>query len=566
MADESAIDASSLEHGVFQFTFPHGWKAITVWVIGIILLGGSLLIYLLSLGVPDIVPLSEATWVGHPDQVGPEDEKPLGDGFEEGETGSYIIVAGVIERGVVARGHCSQDDDGNWHDNTNAEDEGAVRINPSSGGHTFEANWIQTLDPEINSASRYCPRDNWEVSEGSMIQLFILKQGDELWILSVGEGANEPAEKTGREDMQRVSLAIIIFSSLMLMFATPTSLAVDIRRLRGKWENRPYLHGKPGELAIANGPTRQADKLDWVLPPPSHESWPANPYAADEGQELIPEHPINIGTPTPATFTLYSINGMIFITSSIWLASDLLARHNSYFSALLGSGLRFIIVGINLTWIYFSFKEWKLLHNVIDTPTSKVRSVAVGSAELVGQIRPGPEGTLGFEVAGDPQRRVEGAVAYHWKEEEHVCTGSGKNRSCSWRLRSSDEGNIPFILHDGTGGILIEPSSWKKIEHGSELKSWGGGKWRWTTWVLGVGDPIYCLGRVETRTEDEKEEGLDGSIPNSHLIVRGNKDIGMQVHLHRGTELTLLAKLRSTTEAVIVPLVMLTFSAIPFLW
>ena len=74
---------------------------------------------------------------------------------------------------------------------------------------------------------------------------------------------------------------------------------------------------------------------------------------------------------------------------------------------------------------------------------------------------------------------------------------------------------------------------------GDRLFKWGTGNWRWTVWVLAAGDPVYCLGRVETRTHDEREEGIDTSIPNSLLVVRGNKDIGMQVHLHRGTELSL---------------------------
>ena len=85
-------------------------------------------------------------------------------------------------------------------------------------------------------------------------------------------------------------------------------------------------------------------------------------------------------------------------------------------------------------------------------------------------------------------------------------------------------------------------------------------------WVLAAGEPVYCLGRVETRTEAQREEGIDTTIPNSLLVVRGNQDIGMQVHLHRGTELSLIAGLRSTTEAIIVPAVMLLFSAIPFIW
>ena len=143
---------------------------------------------------------------------------------------------------------------------------------------------------------------------------------------------------------------------------------------------------------------------------------------------------------------------------------------------------------------------------------------------------------------------------------------SDGKESCSWHTRRTDDGNTNFILHDGTGGILIDPDSWKEVNLGEQLHNWESGRWRWTVWVLASGDPVYCLGRVETRTSEEKEDGIDETIPSSHLVVRGNKDIGMQVHLHRGTELSVISGLRSTTEAIIVPLIMLTFSAIPFLW
>tara|TARA_E500000331_G_C16847294_1_gene536139 strand:- start:203 stop:571 length:369 start_codon:yes stop_codon:yes gene_type:complete len=122
------------------------------------------------------------------------------------------------------------------------------------------------------------------------------------------------------------------------------------------------------------------------------------------------------------------------------------------------------------------------------------------------------------------------------------------------------------MLHDGTGGILVEPDTWNEVNLGDQLYTWQSGNWRWTVWVLAAGDPVYCLGRVENRDNEDKEEGLDGTIANSHLVVRGNKDIGMQVHLHRGTEISLLSNLRSTTESIIMPLIMLTFSAIPFIW
>ena len=88
------------------------------------------------------------------------------------------------------------------------------------------------------------------------------------------------------------------------------------------------------------------------------------------------------------------------------------------------------------------------------------------------------------------------------------------------------------------------------------MDSLGSGSWR----------PCVLLRKSRTRTHDEREEGIDTSIPNSLLVVRGNKDIGMQVHLHRGTELSLIAGLRSTTEAIVIPLLMMVFSAIPFIW
>ena len=207
------------------------------------------------------------------------------------------------------------------------------------------------------------------------------------------------------------------------------------------------------------------------------------------------------------------------------------------------------------------------MHNIIDTPSSRVRSVAVGPAELVGQVRPGPKGTMSVDVGSSSSRRVQGVVHFRWKEEERVCSkDKDGNESCKWVTRRTDKGGCEFILHDGTGGILVDPTSWDKVNMGDSLFTWGTSKWRWTVWVLAAGDPVYCLGRVETRTHDEREEGIDTSIPNSLLVVRGNQDIGMQAHLHRGTELSLIAGLRSTTEAIIVPVVMLLFSAIPFIW
>jgi hypothetical protein len=163
-------------------------------------------------------------------------------------------------------------------------------------------------------------------------------------------------------------------------------------------------------------------------------------------------------------------------------------------------------------------------------------------------------------------RKASGVVAFKWVEEQYVCRGSGKNRKCSWETRASDAGSQPFILHDGSAGILVDPSTWKNIDYGSQLYQWTGGNWRWTLHSLGIGDPIYCLGRAESKRDGEFEENLDRTKQSGLLVMRGNADVGMSVKLSRGTELSLLAGMRSTTEQLIVPIALLIFGLIPFIW
>ncbi len=124
-----------------------------------------------------------------------------------------------------------------------------------------------------------------------------------------------------------------------------------------------------------------------------------------------------------------------------------------------------------------------------------------------------------------------------------------------------------MLAHDGTGGIYIDPNDFTKPDFGSPLKVWQNSKWRWTLHAINAGDPIYALGYAEKRDMSELEsEGIDGSIPHSLLKMTGQQDVGMQSTFQRGTELSVLTNMRSTTEAVAIPVLMLICAAIPFLW
>ena len=561
--------ADQLSHGFFQFTKPFttwGWVA---WGISIVFMLIGVVFVLVASGLPDAPPVEEAQVLASPDID--HDYEELGKGFERGSTGAWLRLEGQITNGIIASGHCYQDDDGNWHDTTSAVNDGSITIQPGESQYApFTVYWTEeTLGAELSAVSRHCPRSDWTISVGDRVQLFVLDDGENLWLFSAGEDSLDPSEVTDREDMQRWALLFCMIGAAILMAATPTSLAQDRRESQKQHSVREQMHlsKSTGVLVKAVGPERGEDDYnDWILDEPSHELWNLeNPYAADEGDKIIEEHPNKVGTPIPATLTFYSIGAAIFIVSTVWLSADLLARHGSIVHVVIGNILRWGVMAFNLIWGIICYRRWKVAHNIIDTPTQLARSVAVGPAELVGQVRPGPDGSMTVEVSG-PGRKASGVVAFKWLEEQYVCRGSGKNRHCSWESRASDDGSQPFILHDGSAGILVDPKTWKKIDYGGQLHQWTSGNWRWTLHTLGIGDPIYCLGRAESKRDGEFEEELDRTKASGLLVMRGNADVGMSVKLSRGTELSLLAGMRSTTEQVIVPIALLVFGLIPFFW
>lgn len=551
--------SAQLNHGFFQLTLPHSWQVWIVWAVALILLIIAFIFYQANLDTADAVPVDEAIRLEHPDQ--PHQLEQLGLGFDDGEEGAWLYLEGEITQGVIARGHCVKTKNG-WNDDTSAVDEGPITILPRSG-ESYQIKWTErTWGPEINEKGRGCPGVNWVITTGSHLKMFILDDGETLWLFSAGEGDNEPSEVTDREDGQRWSMTFAMLGCMMLMFSTPTSLSQDLKRLRGGKEGRKLIHVKNGESSSVEM-ERSADSHDWVLPPPRSEVFLKDPWASGPEENLIPEHPKIIGTPEPATITFYSLAAIGFVTFTIWLSADLLARHGSTFHFVMGNILRFGIVIFTAIWAKKSYDNWKVIHNVKDTPTSTIRSVAVGPAEIVGQAIPMPSGTLTAQVGKSPEREVKGCLAYFWTEEEHVRRG----KSSTWVTRNSEKKIERFIIHDGTGGIIVEPNTFEKREWGGQLKRWGGGKWRWTIHAITAYDPIYCLGRVEKRNADDLENcPSDNSVQQSLLVMRGNKDIGMETKFTRGTELGLMRRTRSTFELLVVPLLMLSTAAIPFFW
>ena len=346
------IDHTSLQHGFFQFTFPHTWKGIVPWVIAAILFLGAGAFLLVSFDIPDVPPVEDSQYVDSLDDIDGEDTVTLGAGWQNsGDEATFAVIDVVIQEGTLVHGYWTLDSDGeNCTDHVDVYDDVILTVVPVSGGESFEIAWSDEVSTEVSTDSRYCPGyADWYVEAGDKIEMFIIGIEGEYSMLSVGAEGNVPGERTEREDAQRVALGIVVLAAALMMVTTPTSLSDDIKNLKTRWGNKPFVHGSPGNLNDAKGPIREVDEHDWVLPPPGYETWPENPYAPNDESSLIEEHPDVIGTPTPATFTLYSINGIIFITAALWLAADLTARHSDVTRQIIGFWLR---IGIVL-FLYF---------------------------------------------------------------------------------------------------------------------------------------------------------------------------------------------------------------------
>jgi hypothetical protein len=163
-----------------------------------------------------------------------------------------------------------------------------------------------------------------------------------------------------------------------------------------------------------------------------------------------------------------------------------LAHASMAFGALADLAVAAIAAG--LTVYGFSVLHEKRV--IEDTPSSRVRSVAMGIAELVGTAR---------EAAplASPLTQVP-CVYYRYKVEEE--RSSGRNKE--WVTIEDERSIQPFYLEDETGRILVIPESAETILRRAfrEVRRDGGllgARRRYTEWRLIPGQRICVVGTVK---------------------------------------------------------------------
>ncbi|MCH1615910.1 MAG: hypothetical protein L7R83_00185 [Candidatus Poseidonia sp.] len=388
------------------------------------------------------------------------------------------------------------------------------------------------------------------------------------------------------------SLGLSVIGLTMMAFISPGSMSAGLHRLRKESISPADLQAKADEsgYTMENWFLQQStlvptnDPNDWILPAPGPQTWNHdNMYGPHGDGSPLPEHPAKIGTPQPATMTLH----LVFAGAAaiLLLVVGGLGMQDEEIGALPA----LIIAGMGLVLTLVNFYRAKALRQMIDTPTSLVRSAAVGYPELVGQVRPWAAGTMVVHVDSNQSMSMPNMIGYHWTYEQKQCrkvedSEGNTKEECSWVTVRSDSGGVPFILQDGTGGIKVNLESFKRTDYGQFLKRWEGafaqslGKQlmssavagllrgvtvkghRWTLYGLRSGDPVYILGATKPRdaSELQADPQADGTLGNSTIEVWGNEDApGTKCTLLRGSELSNIGKSRSGFEMMVPPILLL---------
>ena len=187
-------------------------------------------------------------------------------------------------------------------------------------------------------------------------------------------------------------------------------------------------------------------------------------------------------------------------------------------------------------WLYYrGFRTLRTRRLIANTPTARIRSMAMGLVEVNGAVE--PRSTIQAPFSGKP-------CAY-WEVDVAIRTRH------SWRIVHRNQSGNPFYLSDGTGVALVYPHGAQcRIQYGSEeacsglmlpdcyaeyMAEHGSvvgrfarlGTLRFRERVLESGQRVYVLGtamprsqaRVVAESEELQATGTDGPVASRRVTL-----------------------------------------------
>ncbi|HBU70208.1 MAG TPA: hypothetical protein DEE98_07500 [Elusimicrobia bacterium] len=167
---------------------------------------------------------------------------------------------------------------------------------------------------------------------------------------------------------------------------------------------------------------------------------------------------------------------------------------------LSGHFLEILLILSGLFIFALGFKTLRKKWLIDNTPTSKVRSAAMGPAEFNG---------IALRKTELASRLTHtDCVYYKFRIEKEVRGSKGRK---SWQIIESGESACFFYLEDTTGKILIDPLEAETFmpRDYSDIESKGFSRFRYSEWLIKPGDPVYVFGTVRKMKDtiaDRKEK------------------------------------------------------------
>ena len=184
------------------------------------------------------------------------------------------------------------------------------------------------------------------------------------------------------------------------------------------------------------------------------------------------------------------------------------------YSELITSGAQLLLLFIGLKlesrtgWFvclgimaFISLIAWnsalKRLRAITGTPTSNVASAAQGYVELQGRGKTYGATPLLSKFNSLP------CLWYRYQVEEKY----GDNK---WRNVDKGETTDPFLLDDGTGNCIIDPTGAEILT--SHKDTWHEPPYRYTEWKLIGNDNIYAIGQFKTMGGSTSQVTLEDEV------------------------------------------------------
>ena len=170
--------------------------------------------------------------------------------------------------------------------------------------------------------------------------------------------------------------------------------------------------------------------------------------------------------------------------------------------------LGIILIIIGLVFFLFGFLSFRKKRLIENTPTSKIRSLAMGLVEIYGDVIPA-EGNLLIS----PLLKKD-CVYYHYlveRYEEHYDSQTKETKG-EWKTVESETKSVRFDLQDDSGKVLVDPNHADiKISKNYQTQQ---GDMRYSEWYIEPNEKLYILG-----TAGENPFKGDASVAHVDTIM-----------------------------------------------